>query len=337
MSRNVHLFIFFFALNITQVGFSKNLPKDILTPNEHLETIRRNLTNKFTDLHNNYIKNETPHYLKYTSHKMTFCKRKRFTPGEILTSINYNKKEFPSKKGKKTIETISYFDCGEELNLQEVIVTVGPGSSLQNLKDLKVGKIKFSLGKKETSKSYMLLNGKGRELFQIILYRKNKMVFASYSIRESIFMTTQMKEEKENLFFGHSFHPYEYSYNYGSDGWRSRSSGLTSSIDYFKNKKSEYFLRSGEKLPLKVFRELYLNKVSSIMKDIAAFLNSHLQMFPPTKVLGSSSGKDKKIINEIKISLSQLQNNNTQAVIKYLTDLLKDIEKGSVTIDDRRK
>ena len=313
------------------------IPEEIPTTKQLIERFRTNLKNKIVDLEKNYIKHDTDSFRSFTSHKTTKCNKKYYRSGMPLAAISYHKNEKELKSEKKLTEIIGYYDCGENLDLQEIIVTFGDKPTTQNVKAIKTGNIDIELKEKERIKDYKIIDSRNEQLFRIYTKKYNSRTHQSIYVRESLILEIETKNLNKNAEISFYFHPYRYEYFYRGWGWRSEGDNQTPPLLFKQLGNKNNFYASGELIAKKTFRESFEENTKYPFENTVKFIDIHLTTYPKTEVVSNDNGAKEKFINELRLTIRQLKDNNTQPIIKYLDTLMKDVKNNKFIIDDRRE
>jgi len=315
------------------------LPSSLYSINDLVSEFRSPLKTKIEDLKKNYRFRSSNNFVEYSSNEDINCLFRVWEKNSILTKIEY----FHRREGNEAIDVLRYSGCGDQLSLIERVVRVGKNQKPLTFQEFSNANLDFELNKSLDRYYYQLQNNFGQTLFSLngrwLNEEKTHSLFV-FKIREQEFLVINYHFLPEQSRVTYTFKGYSVSYQnlpYFNLNVTQNHDGFSFKVIVKKSQpNTPFYLSSRDTL---LGQNPFLNyfsiwAIKNGLENVKKFVDFHLFWFPPTDLL-SAGGQSRRLINELRLNLNRvLNNNNINLVELYLRNLIQSVEKGLII--DRR-
>lgn len=315
------------------------LPNAIYSIDDLIREFRSPLKTKVEELKKNYRFRSSNNFVEYTSNEKVNCLFQNWDAESVLTKIEY----FFRKEGKEALDVLRYSGCGDQLSLVERFVRVGENQSALSFQDFSNGNLSFELKKEWERYYYQLQNNLGENLFTLnarwVTPAKNHALYV-LNIRDQEFLLINIQYLPEETRATYTFRGFNVAYQYlpyFNMNVNQNHSGFSFKVIVKKEAPNNPFFLSSQDILLSQNSFVsYFNywAVTNGLENVKKFVDFHLYWFPPTEFV-SSGGQSQRLINELRLNLNRILNNNNLNLVEvYLRNLIQSVETGLII--DRR-
>ncbi len=312
------------------------LPKHLYTLEALAEEFRGFFRADIDNLSRTYIRKTAGIKAMFFSDADVTCNGQVIPPGQPVASLLQLVQPSPVR----LVESVIYVGCNGTRALTEKVTTDG-----QNLKPLSFAQVlsgerTFSLAPNEFHRHVGYHDKDGQEIMYVDIRRKSTdetVAFFSMNGKPALRVTETYGPKESKLMYEMR----DFAFNVAATKSNSTTSWgfatTTLTITVQPNEQIYYRVNKEEPTDFKTFKERFnMAVVTAITGSMKMGLQTLRTDLPPTTFVSTGGGQSRRVVEELKLALIQLDNKDTNAVRLLINTYLKAIDLDQIKIDDRR-
>lgn len=326
-------------------------PNGVLTLDEMVNIFRSPFRRKMQDLSESYIIRNSTSAVEYQTAKDTTCFHRTFSSGSALVRALVGHET----KDNYLREHIIYDDCYQPRSLIEEITSQGKNLTPASLRQISRGERTFSLSSDVNDLLYRIGNSDGENILTLNIKAENngnwRAVFAIVSQPVVIYKFDQtIVANRRERRWSWAFPAADIQYARPGSKWRySYSQSPTLQIIQVLDSTTDdiistRYMSQSTNISQNDFQTAFQQEISLASKKegfgrlaiARQMVEYHIMSFPSTSFVGTV-GQNQRILNELRLAnIRLLSNIEINLVQQFIQSLILALEKGLLSVEDRR-